>query len=152
MKPFTEKAYTSTQLDHNYSQTKIMEMMKQIGIKDVRITQVGNDFMLEFVAQLRHDEAPRMVRINVPYTPELDDTLKQQQQKKDVLFRVLFYHLKDKFIAINRGLKVFEEEFLSDLVVEQNGKQVRLGDLLVPKYKKMLKESNIAVFKIKSAK
>lgn len=151
-KSFAEKAYMTTQLDYGYSQQRIIEMMNELGITDVRITQVGNDFMLEFMARLRHQEAPRMVRINIPYTPELEDTDKQKQRKKNILFRVLFYHLKDKFVAINRGLKEFEEEFLADLVVEENGEQKRLGDILVPKYKKMLKEREVAIFRINEAK
>ena len=123
-------------------------MMNEIGINDVRITQVGNDFMLEFMAKMRHNEQPRLVRINIPFTPELEDTEKQKKRKKNVLFRVLFYHLKDKFVAISRGLREFEEEFLPDLVVQHNGKQERLGDILVPKYKKMLQKGSVAIFRI----
>lgn len=150
--PFAEKAYKTTRLDYGYTQEKIVEMLKEIGIVDVRITQEGNDYVLDFLAKLRRNEAPRMIRINIPYTPELSETIKQKQQKKNVLFRVLFYHLKDKFVAINRGLKEFEEEFLADLVVEENGQLKRLGDILVPKYKKMLKEGEVAVFKINGEK
>jgi len=146
---FADKAYKTTRLDYGYTQEKIMEMMADIGILKVSIEKEGNDFVLEFMAKLRYNEAERMVRMNIPYTPELEDTIRQAQNKKNVIFRVLFYHLKDKFIAINRGLKEFEEEFLADLVVEENGEMKRLGDILVPKYKNMLKQGNKAVFKIK---
>jgi len=146
---FADKAYKTTRLDYGYTQEKIMEMMSDIGILKVRIEEEGEDFVLEFMARLRHNEAERMVRINIPHTPELEDTIRQAQNKKNVIFRVLFYHLKDKFIAINRGLKEFEEEFLADLVVEENGEMKRLGDILVPKYKNMLRQGNKAVFKIK---
>jgi hypothetical protein len=150
--PFTEKAYMTTRLDYGYTQEKIVEMLKEIGIQEVRIVQEGNDYVLDFMAKMRKNEAPRMVRINIPYTPELTETLKQKQHKKNVLFRVLFYHLKDKFVAINRGLKEFEEEFLADLVVQEGGQLKRLGDIIVPKYKKMLKDGDVAVFKINGKK
>ena len=146
---FAEKAYTTTQLDCGYTQDQIVKMLQEIGITKIRINREGEDYSLEFLAQVRRGEAPRHVKINVPYTPELDDTVKQKQQKKNVLFRVLFYHLKDKFVAIDRGLKEFEQEFLSDLMVESDGVKVRLGDLIVPKYKEMLKEGQVAVFRIK---
>ena len=147
---FADKAYKTTRLDYRYTQEKIMDMMEQSGILKVRIEKEGEDFVLEFMAKLRHNEAERMVRMNIPYTPELEDTVRQAQNKKNVLFRVLFYHLKDKFIAINRGLKEFEEEFLADLVIEDNGVMKRLGDVIAPKYKAMLRHSNKAVFKIKA--
>jgi len=146
---FADKAYKTTRLDYRYTQDKIMDMMGQIGILKVRIEEEGEDYVLEFMAKLRHNEAERLVRMNLPHTPELEDTIKQAQNKKNVLFRVLFYHLKDKFIAINRGLKEFEEEFLADLVVEDNGEMKRLGDIIVPKYKNMLKQGDRAIFKIK---
>ena len=151
-KPFAEKAYTTTRLEFGQTQQQITTMLEEIGITKIRISKVGNDYQLEFIAKLRHNEASRMVRINIPYTPELEDTEKQKQHKQDVLFRVLFYHLKDKFVALNRGLKEFAEEFLADLVVEVGGKQQRLGDVLVPKYKEMLKAGNMAIFKINGKK
>ena len=149
-KTFAEKAYTGTRVDYGYTQRQITKMLEAIGIDKIRITQEGNDFALEFFAQLRKGEAPRKVKINVPFTPELEDTYQAKQHKKDVLFRVLFHHLKDKFVAINRGLKEFEEEFLSDLMINHNGREVRLGDVLVPKYKKMLEKGDVAVFRIEA--
>jgi hypothetical protein len=150
-KTFAEKAYTTTRLDVSYTEEKIIEMLKEIGITEVRFFREGNDYSVEFMARLRRDEFPRTVKINIPYTPDLDKTEKQKEQQKKTLFRVLFYHLKDKFIAINRGLKEFEEEFLADLVVEVDGERKRLGEVLVPKYKKMLKAREVAVFKIKGS-
>lgn len=145
---FAEKAYKSTQLDHGYTEAKIRGMLMELGINDIRITQVGNDYHLEFLVKLQFNEAPRKVRIDIPFTPELEDTVKQKKRKKDALFRVAFYHLKDKFVAVYNGLKEFEEEFLADLVIVHEGREQRLGDVIVPKYKAQLKNSKVAILKI----
>lgn len=149
-KTFVDKAYTLTKVDYSYTQNQISKMLESIGIDKIRLTQEGNDFSLEFLVQLRRNEAKRKIKINVPYTPELEDTQKTKEQKKNVLFRVLYHHLKSRFVAVNRGLREFEEEFLPDLVIVHNGEEARLGDVLVPRYKKMLKNDKVAVFKIEA--
>lgn len=148
---FAEKAYQTTQLDFGYTQSKINDMLNELGINDVRITQEGLDYTVEFIVRMRHGESPRKVRINVPFNSNLGESMKKEKRRKNAIFRVLYYHLKDKFVAVQNGLKEFEEEFLADLVIVANGKEQRLGDILVPKYKEMLKSSKVAVFSIKGA-
>ena len=123
-------------------------MLNDIGIHDIRITNENDDYSLEFMVKLKHNEFARKVRINIPFTTELRDTIRKKEQRKRVLFRILFYHLKDKFVAISNGLKEFEEEFLSDLVVIADGKERRLGDIIVPQYKHQLKTNKIAILNI----
>jgi len=147
---FSEKAYRYTRIDYGISQSKIQDMLNQIGITDIRFTKEGSDYMIEFIVKMRNDEYPRKVRMNVPFNSELGESIRRTEQRKNQIFRVLYWHLRDKFIAVQNGLKEFEEEFLSDLVVVSHGKEVRLGDMLVPRYKEMLKNEKVAVFSIKS--
>lgn len=147
---FAEKAYKTTKLDASYTQGKITEMLQEIGITNIRVTQQGTDYTFEFLAKLQRGDAPRKVRINIPLVPELGEKERKLQRRKDAMFRILYYHLKDKFVAVSNGVKEFEEEFLADLVVVANGKEVRLGDMIVPQYKKQLKDSKIAILSIKS--
>lgn len=142
---FAEKAYQTTEVDKEITQGQITKMLEQLGIENIRVTQQGNDYRIEFLVRLRHDESPRKVRIDVPFTPELEDKTIDITRKKNILFRVLYWHLKDKFVAVYNGLKEFEEEFLADLVIVHNGKEQRLGDVIVPKYKQQLKKGKVAV-------
>lgn len=144
-KNFAERAYQTTTVDINFSEGQIIKMLESLGIVNIQITRVASDYRLEFFAQLRKDEMARKVRIDIPFMKELEDKNVDIEHKKNVLFRVLYWHLKDRFVAIQNGLREFEEEFLSDLVVMYNNKEVRLGSILVPQYKKQLKDNKLAV-------
>lgn len=149
-KNFAEKAYRYTHIQAGQTQEKLTTMLNEIGITDVRITQQGLDYTIEFIVRMKHGEAPRKVRMNVPFNTELGEDIRRQARRKDAIFRVLYWHIRDKFIAVQNGLKEFEEEFLADLVVMSKGQEIRLGDMLVPRYKEMLKDSKVAVFSIQS--
>ena len=147
-KTFAEKAYKHTAVDFHTTQGKIVDMLAEINIHDVRITQHGEDYSIEFLVKMQQLESPRKVRMNVPFFSELGEGIRKSQQRKNTIFRVLYHHLKDKFVAVSNGLKEFEEEFLADLVIISNGKEQRLGDVIVPRYKKQLKDQKVAVISI----
>lgn len=147
-KTFAEKAYKTTKLDSKYTEGKIEDMLAELGITDIRVTKIGSDYTFEFLVKLRHDESARKVRIQLPFNTELGEKQKSRERRENALFRVLYYHLKDKFVAVQNGLKEFEEEFLADLVVVSGGKEMRLGEILVPKYKAQLKNKKVAVLTV----
>ncbi len=147
-KPFSQTAYTGTQVEAEHTQEQIVKMLEQLGITHVRITKRGSDYEVEFLVKLRNNEGQRKVRINLPVNLELEDREMNKDRKKNIMFRVLFHHLKDKFVVIQRGLKEFEEEFLADLVIISNGEERRLGDVIVPQYKAQLKGAKVAVLNI----
>jgi len=135
-KTFAEKAYKLTKVDAEYTQTKIEEMLEQLGITSMSTSRIGGDYVVEFLVNLYHGQAPRKVRINVPID-DGDDEL-SRKRLKDAIFRVLFYNLKNRFVTVTNGLKEFEEEFAMDMVVNINGHEQRLGDILVPAVKAQL--------------
>lgn len=144
VKPLVERAYKYTELEAGQSKEKIEQMLNEIGITEIRFTQTNGMHQIEFMVKMQANEYPRKVRINVPV--DLDDDDKERTKKR--LFRVLYHHLKDKFVAIRSGLKEFEEEFLADIVIMHEGKEMRLGDVLTPQIKAKLKNSPIAVLSL----
>lgn len=145
-KTFAEKAYKQTQLDASYTQERINTMLEELGISQVRITRLGSNYMVEFVVNMYKNEAPRKVRINVPIDGDYGDN----ERQKNSIFRVLYYNLKNRFVSVQNGLKEFEEEFLADLVVMVDGEEKRVGDIIAPRYKEMLKANQAPVFHITS--
>lgn len=144
-KTFAEKAYTTTQVDYSQTQVRIIDMLHELGIMNTRITQSGDDYVVEFLVAMRKDENPRKVRINVPVSYEEWMTPKRRIRERNKTFRVLFYNLKNRFVSVTNHLREFEEEFLSDLVIMNNGKEMRVGDLIAPRYKDLLKTDKVAV-------
>ena len=145
MKTLVERAYKRTNLEASYSKGKIEKMLNELGITDIRFTQSGNDHQVEFMVRMQFNEFPRKVRINIP----VDEMIKKnKEQTSNFLFRVLYHHLKEKFVAIKSGLKEFEEEFLADIVIMHEGKEMRLGDVLTPRIKNQLKNSPITVLSL----
>jgi hypothetical protein len=147
-KTFAEKAYQTTQLDFGYTQQRITDMLNELGIDQTQITQDGTDYKVVFMVKLRPNEAPRKIMINVPVLTDLGETQKQRNRKKNAIFRVLFYHLKNRFVAVSNGLREFDEEFMTDIVVVVNGVEQRLGDMVVPEIKRQLKQDSRVVLKI----
>lgn len=142
-KNFAEKAYQKTNVKASDSQDQITKKLNELGITDIRFTQSGSDHICEFLVKLQHQEYPRKVKINIPLNKDLDDSFKQKYQNdKNILFRVLFHNLKNRFVSIQNGLREFDEEFMSDICLIINGKEQRLGDIVIPQIKAQLKQSD----------
>lgn len=144
-KTFAEKAYQSTTVESSKTQEKIEKMLEELGIRDIRFTKHDGNYIVEFLVNLYEGENARKVRINIP----IEDTEKHGgDRNKEQIYRVLFHNLKNRFVSVVNGLKVFDDEFLADLVIIHEGKEVRIGDVLAPQYKKLIKNSAIPVLHI----
>lgn len=146
-KNFAQKAYGSTHINSGTSQQKIIEMLEKLGITEVQITKMGSDYSVQFIVKLRHDESPRKVRINVPIDVNIDEKM-DEERRTDIVFRVLYWHLKNRFVTIQNGLQEFDSEFLGDIVIVHEGKEMRVADILVPRIREQLKSSSIVTLKI----
>ena len=113
------------------SQTGIVKMLNGRGIYESRFTNVADRFALEFRVVENGISKPLAVRMVVPIQYRGEDE-KKRQQELNILHRVLFYHLKAKFTAIDSGLTEFMEEFMPHLIV--NGGKT-MGEALLPQYK-----------------
>jgi hypothetical protein len=141
-------AYKGTKVNWAKSQTGIVKLLNSRGIFQTRFTNLADKFAVEFVANLEGVEKPVGVRILVPIHYKGEDENKRGQEL-NILHRILFYHLKAKFVAIDNGLTEFMEEFMPHLIVmDKNGNSTTLGQTILPQYKKQIDEGKSKDFKL----
>ena len=148
------KTYQGTTVNWAKSQTQIVKLLNSKGIYENRFTNLEDKFVLEFRVQ----ESKKLmfkigvvngitVRIVVPFSQFSDD--KKRERELNRLHRVLFYHIKAKFVAIESGLTEFMEEFMPHLVImDRTGNSTTLGQSLLPQYKKSLESGEQKDFKL----
>lgn len=139
-----KKTYQGTQVNWAKSQTQIVKLLNSRGIFESRFTNLEDKFALEF----RVSESKKLVfkigiekgisvRIVVPFQKFTDD--KKRDRELNRLHRVLLYHIKAKFVAIEAGVTEFMEEFMPHLIVmDNNGNSTTMGQMLLPQYKKSI--------------
>src|SRR4051812_16121110 len=98
-------AYAGTSVHWSQSQTGIVRLLNQRGIHEIRFTNLKEQFVLEFRATKDMPQAVA-IRIAVPilYSGDNED---KRGKLLNRLHRVLFYHLKAKFVAIDNELTEF---------------------------------------------
>ena len=145
---WTTQSYKTTQVNWARSQSQIYKMLGELGIYEIRFTNVKSRFVLEFLVQIRDEEKPRAVRIVVPIKYQGDND-KEREKELNIVHRILLNHLKAKFIAIKTGLTEFEEEFMAHLIITDNqGNSRTIGETLLPQYKKAIDEGRGGDFKL----
>jgi hypothetical protein len=137
-----KNAYRSTDVYWGKSQQAIMKILQEIGIEQIRFTSMPDRHILEFVVA---DEGriPKGVRVVTPLKSKSSDTTEKKNQELNIIHRILFNHLKAKFLAIARGLTEFEQEFMAHLIItDKNGKSTTLGEQMLPQYEKHIEGGN----------
>ena len=133
-----KRAYKNTSVNWAKTQAGIYKMLGEIGIFEIRFTNLRDKFVLEFLVQIVEGEKPRAVRILVPLAYTGEDEGKRQKEL-NIVHRILFNHLKAKFIAIASGLTEFEQEFMAHLLIkDKSGNPTTMGDMLLPQYKESI--------------
>lgn len=147
---WAKNAYKSTDVHWSKTQSQIYKMLGELGIYEIRFTNLRDKFVLEFLVQLLSEEKPRAVRIVVPVKNALNNENKREQELNGI-HRILFHHLKAKFVAVGCGLTEFEQEFMAHLVItDKNGNTSTMGEMLLPQYKKGLESGENPEFKLLS--
>lgn len=142
------KAYKNTKVNWARTQTGIVKLLNLRGIYQTRFTNLEDKFAIEFLADVKENEKPVGVRILVPIQYKGEDE-KKRGQELNILHRVLFYHLKAKFTAIDSGLTEFMEEFMPHLIImDKNGNSTTLGQTILPQYKNSLESGKQKEFKL----
>lgn len=59
-------AYRGTDVDWVKTQSQIYKMLAEVGIYQTRCTNMQDRFSIEFIADVREEQKPRVVRIVVP--------------------------------------------------------------------------------------
>ena len=140
-------AYKNTSVNWAKSQTAIVKMLTGRGIYQTRFTNLEDKFVIEFLAP-QDEGKPVGVRVIVPFKYTGQDE-KRKQQELNRMHRVLFYHLKAKFVAIDSGLTEFMEEFMPHLIVmDKKGNSSTMGQVLLPQYKKSIESGEQKDFKL----
>jgi len=148
------KAYQGTNVNWSRSQVGITKLLNKYDVFESRFTNLEDKFVLEF----RVTENKKIVlgvgyqkgvtvRIIVPF--QILKDLKKREKELNRLHRVLFHHLKAKFVAIENGVTEFMEEFMPHLVIiDKSGNSTTMGQALLPQYKKQIESGEQKPFKL----
>lgn len=150
----TKKSYAGTSVNWSKSQVQITKLLNQWGVFESRFTNLADKFALEF----RITDSKKLalgigmakgvtVRIVVPFQNLTDP--KKREAELSRLHRVLLYHLKAKFVAIENGVTEFMEEFMPHLVIlDKSGNSTTIGQALLPQYKKSIENGEQGDFNL----
>lgn len=140
---WVKDAYKATDVHWGKTQTQIMQMLAELGIEQIRFTSLPDRFALEFVAKETEQSIPRGVRIVVPLKTRPDDEAKKRNRELNTIHRILYNHLKAKFVAIGTGVTEFEQEFMAHLMIkDKTGRDTTMGETLLPQYRKQMEDPN----------
>lgn len=141
-------AYKETEVHWSKTQAQIYKMLGELGIYQIRFTNLPDKFALEFLVEIANDIKPRAVRIVVPLKNTLADE-KKREKEMNTVHRILLHHLKAKFVAIGSGLTEFEQEFMAHLVItDAHGRDSTLGEQLLPQYRRQVESGETQDFKL----
>jgi len=122
-------------------------MLGELGIYEIRFTNLREKFSLEFLVRIEENAKPRMVRIIIPLKDSQDEV--KREKELNIVHRILFNHLKAKFIAVASGLTEFEQEFMAHLVItDKAGNSRTMGEMILPQYKNQLESGKQKDFKL----
>jgi len=148
---WVQSAYKTTQVHWGKTQSQILKMLENIGIEQIRFTSMPDRFILEFMAQADEKSIPRAIRIVIPIFTSVSDDPTKRNKELNIIHRILFNHLKAKFIAIGNGLTEFESEFMAHLVItDKDGNSSTLGEKLLPEYTKHIESGETPQFRLGS--
>ena len=143
-----KSAYRGTHVNWAKTQVQVYKLLGDLGIYEIRFTNLRDRFALEFLITLEEGEKPRAVRIIVPINQNPKDE-NARQKELNTIHRILFNHLKAKFIAIANGVTEFEKEFMAHLIItDAKGNSTTMGEAMLPQYKKHLESGNGEDFKL----
>lgn len=145
---WVKNAYKGTDMHWSRSQPEIYKMLAELGIYQIRFTNMKDRFALEFLVETEGGEKPRAVRIVVPLKYHGDDE-KQRTKELNIVHRILKNHLKAKFVAVGTGLNEFEQEFMAHLIItDKAGNSTTMGEALLPQYHKNIESGENRDFKL----
>ncbi len=140
-------AYSGTTVNWAKSQGAIYKMLNEMGIYDIRFTNLKDKFCLEFIVLLDEGK-PRGVRIVSPLKYLGDDENKRTKEL-NITHRMLLAHIKAKFVAIGRGLTEFDQEFMAHLLItDKSGNSRTVGEVLLPQYRQSIDSGENKDFKL----
>ncbi|MFA7702693.1 MAG: hypothetical protein WCX80_04560 [Patescibacteria group bacterium] len=124
----TFNSYKNTVVSWGKSQAEIMKLLGKYGISEIRFTNLNSETMNQ--AGFEMEKGTIALVLEFFKTTKLSDGLGGRipikiiipdiagdDKSKNQAFRVFFWYLKNKFIAIDSGLVEFEQEFMPHISI-----------------------------------
>ena len=123
---------------NNIKKTKqeINELLKRFGVTGIQWTWTNNQEALRFIHEYEQEGVKHGLAFEIK-VPEMGHRKGRGGYQKLVrndnqAYRIIWHVLKNRFVAIECGLKTFENEFLSEMIYKlKNGKTTSVGDVIL---------------------
>ena len=132
----TKLPYASTKIDIEKSKIQINELLKKFGVSGIQWTWADNIEILRFIHDFEFEGVNRHIGYEIQ-VPEMGikrgRTYEKRLERNDrQAYRIVWHVLKARFVAVESGLKTFEEEFLSDIIYKlPDGRSAKVGDIIL---------------------
>jgi len=132
----TNLPYASTKIDIEKSKIQTNELLKKFGVSGIQWTWVNNIEILRFIHDFEFDGVKHQIgyemqvpEMGIKKGPAYEKRLERNDRQA---YRIVWHVLKARFVAVESGLKTFEEEFLSDIIYKlPNGRTTKIGDIIL---------------------
>lgn len=137
----TNLPYAETEVSIDKSKQEINELLKKFGVRGIQWTWADNHEMLRFIHEYEFEGVNHGVAYEIQI-PEMGIRKGRGSYCKLVrndaqAYRVVAHVLKNRFVAVECGLKTFENEFLSDIIYKlPDGSVKSVGDIILNQIRK----------------
>ena len=133
--------YEGSRLTPEQSRNGIEKLVRDAGCKDYQWTVLGGQYQLKFALPVKLKGMEKMIAFKflpplIPkvireYDPKQYKYVKRTINDDVVAFRVLFWYLKNKIVAVKTGLVSAEYEFMANILYTlPDGSEQTLGEKL----------------------
>lgn len=131
----TNLPYARTEIDIEKSKIQTNELLKKFGVSGIQWTWLDNIETLRFIHDFEFDGVKHQIGYEIQ-VPEMGikkgPTYEKRLERNDKqAYRIVWHVLKARFVAVESGLKTFEEEFLSDIIYKlPDGRTAKVADVI----------------------
>lgn len=134
-----EIPYKGTTIPPERTKAEIEKLLKKHGVQDIQWTTFKGETMLRFLwkvtvkgveKEIMFEFKPPVIQAKKRVFSRTDQrNIKAIVQLEATAYRLLFWYLKNKLVAVEFGLESMEKEFLSHAVVSlPNGQETTIGE------------------------
>lgn len=134
----TKLPYAQTEINIEKSKIQINELLKKFGVSGIQWTWLDNMEVLRFIHTFEFEGVKHQIGYEIQI-PEMGIKRGRAYEKRlerndKQAYRIVWHVLKARFVAVESGLKTFEEEFLSDIIYKlPDGSMKKIGDMMLKK-------------------
>jgi hypothetical protein len=133
--------YEGSRLTPSQSRDAIEKLLTTAGCKDLQWTMINGEYILKFALPIQIQGVNKLIGFKflpprIPKVVRQYNTKTYQYEKITInddvtAFRVLFWYLKNKIIAIKTGLVSAEQELMANILLKlPNEQETTLGERL----------------------